>query len=182
MKPTTLLFNPFKKIAGWKAFAIGMVVMIIISLITTYCQGNYFTTPANLGLVSNFTKLFTSYAITAIVFLIAGKIMAKDVRTQDILGTLALAKYPSIFSPFITRLMGAHLASRQHFELDTITTNLVMIACQAVTMLILTWGIILSYNAYRESTGLKGSKCIISFIIAFAVATVLAIVKNKLIF
>lgn len=97
-----LLINPFYKIAGWKAAAIGLAV-ILATVALGYLSNTVFY-GISIKLVSEITfgralsLCFIGVACYVAVMYLVALLFAKGVRFQDIFGTVALARWPNIFA------------------------------------------------------------------------------------
>lgn len=176
MKLKSLLFNPFTRIAGSKALATGLVIMIASALIGAY-SGTYFDGAIDIHPIPAFNVInalifmMGGYIALVVVFYLFGVILAKGVRFVDIAGTVAFARWPYIIAALSGFLLGAPkdiqailLAMRT--PAGTIASILILVAA--------IWTVALLYKAYKVSTGLKGAKCTISFIVGLIVAEVLS--------
>jgi len=176
------VYNPFEKIAGWKAFGIGIVILCL-STVTGYF-GNTVFYGISIKAVPCITwcKAFSLQAIglatTVLVMWIIAFLFAKHVRFQDILGTVTLAKYPLVLpaimflaiSQRLNELNNMLLSATNYQETMELFNNLSFMDYSLfalfviVSILILVWTITLLFNAFRVSTNLKGGKCVLLFI------------------
>lgn len=179
-----LLYNPFEKIAGWKAFAIGFPI-ILISVFIAYDAGSLFWRSTNLTFLDG-KSLFDAYLwhglsllTMCVCFYIMGLILAKSIRLQDIVGFVLLARIPYLFMALISYLFTEEdlmflLSSLGDMNIESLLPLISRISIMAlVSIIVLVWYIALLYNGYRVSTGLKGWKCIWSFIVALVFADIL---------
>jgi len=170
-----LLYNPFERIAGWKAFLIGSII-VCISVLIAYGGNQYYQGAMNIRLVSdaNLGYAFLSQAISLLcmvmLFFISGLIFSRGVRFQDVLGTVTLARYPYIIPAFFGYIM--NFDSINNITMSILSGNLagnmdtiiLLTVIGFVMLIILVWYIALLWNAFRISTGIKGWKGIIIFI------------------
>ena len=177
------LINPFTKIAGWKAFGIGIVI-VIATVLVGYLNGICFPGLISIKSVPDLTLgnafLLQSVGLlsTVIIMYIAGLIFAKNVRFQDILGTTTLSRAPLLLlSPF--GFMVEHIDPRAMLQsaMDG-TFSLMdikgMLVFGLLCMLFAVWVIALLYNAFRVSTNIKGGKSVGIFIAVILLSEVLA--------
>lgn len=187
-----LLYNPFDRVAGWKAFFIGLVIVSVSVIIA--CYGNqYYQGIMNIKLVpdTNLGYAFLSQAIgllsAATMFFAAGLIFSKGVRFQDVLGTITLARYPYIIPAFLGYLfdfdsMNKLTTTLLSGSMENIAKELTMLTIIGFVMLIiLVWYVALLWNAFRVSTGIKGGKGIAVFIVALIMSDLLYYVVAYLI-
>lgn len=180
-----LLWNPFTRIAGWQAFWIGIVI-VIISTILAHFGGLLFdgALDAHFGIHTTMTEslivMGVSLLTVVLVMYVTGLLIAKNFRFVDILGTMTLARAPflilAILSLFTTFPEVEEIMSDPMIFLDYPSTILFMV----ITVPVIVWYIALLYNGFKVSTGAKGAKLIIGFVVGILVAE--AISKLVLIF
>lgn len=178
------LYNPFERIAGWKAFLIGGII-VCISVVIAYYGGQYYQGALNVKLIpeASLGFAFLSQGITllcmTLLFFIAGSIFSKGVRFQDVLGTTTLARYPYIIPAFfgyffdfdkmqdiLPLLMSGNVSEYAGYLVSLTIIGLVM-------LVILVWYIALLWNAFRVSTDIKGAKGVVIFIIVLIMTDIL---------
>lgn len=179
-----VLYNPFIQIAGWKAFFIGGLIVLISVIVA--CYGNqYYIGVANIHFVpdANLGYAFVSQAIglflIVVLFYFSGLLFSKGVRFQDVLGTVVLSRYPYIIPAFFGYFVDydkmtnsiSSIISAQPTE--TLNDWLLFIVIALIMLVIFIWYIALLWNAFRVSTDLKGIKGIIIFIITLLFADIL---------
>jgi hypothetical protein len=170
-----LIYNPFIKIAGWKAFVIGAVI-VCATVITGYWNDVYFT-----GIqmkMSEHLTLWVCFLIQAIALLstvilmyVTSLFFAKQVRFQDILGTVTLSRYPYLFIALLMFYIGPRMQSilEKITEVSfstieklniviSISDYIVLLIFAVLALIIIIWNIALLYNAFKVSTGIKGYK------------------------
>lgn len=179
-----LLYNPFERIAGWKSFAIGFPI-ILISVFVAYDAGCLFWRSTNLtflegrGLLESYLWHGLSLLIMCACFYVIGLILAKSIRLQDVLGFVVLARVPYLFMALVSYFLVEEdlmflLSSLENRNFDDMMPLICKISIMAlVSIPVLVWYIALLYNGYRVSTGLKGWRCIWSFIVALVSADIL---------
>ena len=105
--------------------------------------------------------------VTALLF-------TKQVRFQDILGTVTLAKYPLIFVALLSLAFGQSAASIDVYKLLNMEMALFdlvpLILFGTASMIFVIWEIVLLYNAFKVCTNLKGTKCGLLFTAALLIA------------
>lgn len=179
------LYNPFERVAGWKAFGIGIAV-VIATILIGYRNNVIFLglqikmVPGNLSLGSAFLTQFIGLASTTLTFYIIAVLAVKNVRFQDILGTVTLARYPLFFAAIvglfldpaageaiIMDLAGGSLDLSRYTGFLLLSTGL---------MLFSIWSAILLYYAFKVTTDLKGGKRNLLFVLAIFISEVLSMV------
>lgn len=174
-----LIFNPFNRIAGWEALGLGVLIAIATVLIGKY--SNAVTDGAldfHLVQQTSFvhTAIFTFVSLFCLIFCmtLAAFAISKNFRIIDIAGTISLAKAPillAVLLGFFTAVPDQKAIIENPMIILTSTSFIV------VTLLIIPitiWSIALMFNAFKVSTGSKGSQLIVSFIVALIVAEVLS--------
>jgi len=174
-----LMLNPFTRIAGWQAFGVGLVFVVITGIICTF-SNVAFDGVVDMHLVKSLT-LLQSFEFLAIdilsvvtVMTVTGFIVSKSFRIIDILGTMTLSRSPLL----ILALAGFFTVSPDINELIKDPT----IVFQSISFIILIllsipvtiWSIILMFNALKVSCGINGNKLGSAFIIALLVAEVIS--------
>lgn len=165
----SILFNPYKKIAGSKALMIGFVIAIITVAIAIFSHAafdgvldfhrfhfkNYWVYVA---------LYFISWIVIVLVFALAGFLFSKSrFRWIDILGTTLLAKAPLL----IVSLVAFYSLEVVPEDLNNILSLLTFVNILALIIIILciSWMVALLFNAYAVSLNIKGNKLIWSFIL-----------------
>ena len=181
---SNLIFNPFTKIAGLQALAIGLAGMIVAGVIGFYSH-THFDGVLNIhsGLESTiFIHLlwpFVDVLFLGIWFSVFGLILSSSkVRLIDIFGTQAFAFLPLVpasllgFSKSIERftatLMGADPKNIQ-WDVFPIDDLLMVIAIGLVTVTLTVWSGVWIYNGFKLSANLPHKKVIPVFIIGVLV-------------
>lgn len=190
----TYLLNPFVKIAGTKALLIGIGMILIVAVLTLISPGHFdgvldyhpvslnnrsWTKSILISISENVINLLT----LGIVFSIAAFLLVgKRFRAIDIFGTMAYARFP-LYIVSLVNIGGFYGAVSA--KLATVTpnsgfpdldTSSLIILLAGILLLIpcLVWFISLMYKAYTISSGLKGAKATVSFIIALLFAEIVS--------
>ncbi len=173
------LVNPFVRIAGWHAFFIGILFVILCAVVGTYANVAFD------GVIdAHITTRFTFHTAFILQFInllslvgamyIAAMIVAKHTRFVDILGTLTLARAPMLFLAiaglFITPISAGEIL--QNPMAIFANTGYLMFMLTSVAAVV--WMMTLFFNAWRVSTETKGTKLIVSFIIGMMAAEVVS--------
>jgi len=164
-----LMFNPFTRIAGWQAFGLGLVFLILSGVIGGF--GNVvFDGVIDTHLVKQLTMLqsFSYIAISllslVLVMWIAGLFIAKGFRFIDILGTMTLSKAPFLllaFAGYFTKMPDMTEVMKNPM---VIFNSISMVLFMILSIPVLVWSITLMYNALKISCGVSGGKLTIAFI------------------
>jgi len=174
-----LMLNPFTRIAGWQAFGVGLVFVVITGIICTF-SNVAFDGVVDMHLVKSLTLLqsfeFLAIDILSVVTVMTttGFIVSKSFRIIDILGTMTLSRSPLLILAFA----GYFAVSPDINELIKDPT----IVFQSISFIILILlsipvticSIILMFNALKVSWGINGNKLGSAFIIALLVAEVIS--------
>jgi len=183
------VYNPFEKIAGWKAFGIGLI-FLCATIVTGYFGNTVFyglsakTVPTVTWSMA-FLLQALSLSVTVIIMYVTALIFAKHVRFQDILGTVTLAKYPNIVLAIILLAFGNNIILKTGMYADnpenliktisefTALDYTVILIFAVIVLTIIVWHIALLFNAFRVSANLKGVKCTVLFIAAMLLSEIL---------
>ncbi len=175
----SLLWNPFTRVAGWQAFGIGIIIVLISALLASY--GNLAfdgAIDAHFGETVTVTQSlkFTAIALFSLVLsmYVFGLLISKNFRFVDILGTMTLARAPYLILAVLSPL-ATFPSTEQMLKNPMIILNypsVLVIGLIAVPIVI--WSITLMYNGLRVSTGAKGSKLTLGFIGGIIVAEIIS--------
>ncbi|MDP4238857.1 MAG: hypothetical protein Q8904_05225 [Bacteroidota bacterium] len=174
-----LMVNPFTRIAGLQAFAVGLVFILLMGIIGTYSRVSF---DGALDMhIGNQQSLLHSFSLLAIdlvcivsIMWVTGLIISKGFRFVDILGTMTLAKAPLIIlavagyftkSPDLTAVLNDP-AVLYH------STSFILVTILSVPVSI--WSIVLMYHALKISCDVKGNKLAFAFIIAVLVSEIIS--------
>ena len=179
-----LLYNPFEWVAGWKAFLIGIVIVLLSVIIADY--GNqYYQGAMNIRLVPEANLVYgllsqgVALLCMVMLFYISGRIFSRGVRFQDVLGTTTLARYPYIIPAFFGYFFD--FDKLNDITMSALSGNIseiggelsLLVVTGFVMLIVLVWYIALLWNAFRISTDIKGGKGIVIFIIALVMTDLL---------
>ncbi|HHU96252.1 MAG: hypothetical protein QM237_02980 [Bacteroidota bacterium] len=174
-----LIWNPFTRVAGWQAFWVGIVIVVVSALLAGY--GNLLfdgAIDAHFGdkVGIDMSLLVTGISLFSVVLAmyVAALIISKSVRFIDILGTMTLARAPflllAIISPFVS-----FPAVDQLLQNPMVILNYPLFLLFGIISLpIIIWYIALMYNGFKVSTGAKGTKLVLGFIVALLAAEVVS--------
>ena len=188
-KLITLLFNPFVYIAGVEALLIGATVIILAGVIGSFSHTHFdgvldLHTGAQAQLGVFLLEGLADWLSLGLVLLVMGRIISKtSFRTIDLLGTQALARWPTIFTSLITlpagfQRFGNYLleelvrpGGKAQFDC---TDAVVFWTVLAVSVLLLCWMVALMYKSYSVSCNVKGGKAVVTFIVGLILAEILS--------
>lgn len=174
----SLLFNPFTRIAGWQAFGLGLVFVLLMGFFGAR-NGVAFDGVFDMHLFEHtlqqaFTFLAIDLVSLVLVMWITGLVASKNFRFIDILGTMTLAKAPflilALFGAFVATPDMRNIMNDPYVILES-TTFVIMII---LSMPVMIWSIILMYNALKVSCDLKGRNLTTAFIIGLFVSEIIA--------
>jgi hypothetical protein len=200
-----LLYNPFTKIAGWKAFAAGTVI-VCITVLMGYYNNAYLSglqiklmgkLPLGLGLC--FLTQATGLLGMIILMYLVSLCFVKRVRLLDVAGTVLLARFPYLLMALLLFSVAPILQSvveslKASFPKEAIAETMtasgyaLVLLFGTLTLLLLAWHIALLYHAFKVSTGIKGRKTAVLFtgvlllseVIAFALLRPCFVLSNNL--
>ena len=174
-----LMINPFRRIAGWQAFGLGLVFVLLMGFVGTYSRVS-FDGVLDVHLVQQITVIH-SFSLLAIdifslvfVMSLIGFTISKSFRLVDILGTMTLAKAPLI----IFAVAGYFSKTNDSMEIlknpNLFYQSPPLIILTILTIPVLIWNITLMYNALKISCDVKGPKLNIAFIIAVILSEIVS--------
>lgn len=188
------LLNPFTRIAGWKAFFVGLAIVLATSVIGSI---SYVFFPdllsvklsSRIDLLDNIVLQIISIVTVTVVFYLASLLLAKGTRFQDIIGTTTLAKFPYFF----VVLLGFIVDNERIVEMDNLLSSMLVsdllnillespdiILFSLMSLPFLVWVLILLYNAFSTSTGLKGIKSVGIFILLIVIVEIISVILSYL--
>ena len=172
----SLLFNPFKKIAGFKALCwgfIGLIASMVLSIVTNFHYQGFLRFGGALKSAWWFfaAEHLAVWLVPATLFYIGGLIFSgSKIRIIDIFGTTLFAQIPFVIMnlfvlpPVVQRAMNIDLnMSLQNIVTDPDYISGTRIFMVSIIFLILT--LVWMFNALRVSCNLKGGKLAIVYIV-----------------
>jgi hypothetical protein len=173
------LFRPFVKIAGWKAFGLGLILVLLTAVVGKYANVMFdgvidihFTD--NVSFAHSFLFLGIDVVSVVICMYVAGLLVSRNFRFIDILGTMTLARTPlTILAVFALFVQSPDMEEILHnpMIIMSYTSFIILII---ITIPIVIWFIALMYNAFVISVGAKGIKMTTLFIVALIAAVILS--------
>ena len=174
-----LMLNPFTRIAGWQAFGVGLVFVIITGIICTFSNVT-FDGVVDMHLVKSLT-LLQSFEFLAIdilsvvtVMTVTGFIVSKSFRIIDILGTMTLSRSPLLILAFAGYFAVSPDINELIKDPTIVFHSISFIILILLSIPVTIWSIILMFNALKVSCGINGNKLGSAFIIALLVAEVIS--------
>ena len=166
-----VLINPFERIAGWQALALGVVVMALTVVIG---QMNHVALIGSLyvcaGVTDSLSAVFFMQAVDFFVLFLmmwlAGLCFSKSkIRAIDVAGTMSVAR-----APLLLLTICCFLPVVPGNPVEMLRLLLFGILC----LPFLIWVIVLMYNAFTVSCHLKGTRAAVSFTGALIVSHTLS--------
>lgn len=179
------LINPFKRIAGCNAFIPGIIIVCLTVVIGYYNNVHFpgaLDVKLSIGKSLELAFLVQGIGLASliVVMYMAALIFARGTRFQDILGTITLSRYPLLLIAIagvmvsensIINIAGIILK----YQSFVISENIGLILCTILMIPIVIWQLVLMYNAFSVSTGMKGSKCIVIYAGSLIIAEIISI-------
>lgn len=182
MKPSeiyNLALNPFTRIAGWQAFALGSIILFVTGIVGTYANV-YFDGAIDIHFTENANFKTSLYYLgidilsLVLTLSVAGVFVAKNFRVIDILGTVSLAKAPFLLIALVALTAQAPNLDEIMRDPTAIFSSISFVFVMVFSVPILIWHIILLFNAFKISTGGKGKKVVPVFIISLLFAEIIS--------
>ena len=174
-----LLWNPFSRIAGWHAFAAGIVIVVVTAIVAAY--GNLAldgALDAHLGeeltIKDSLLLSLISMGSLILVMLFAGIALRKAYRAQDIVGTFTLARFPMFLLALLALFTTAPELSEMINNPMSIFSYPAFLLFLLLSIPLVVWMVALYYHAFKVSVGAKGPKMVWTFIVALLVAEILS--------
>lgn len=176
---TSWLFNPFERIDGTKALAIGSIGMLLMSLIGALKQIHY---PGVLDLqishtVTGYSNKFgilvyqnfiAVICLGAVYYMAARLLKQKNLRLIDFFGMVALSRLAYLPA---TVLLGQLKIS---YEVPTEIPAATLAYLSIISIPSAFWIFTLYFNALKEASGLTGKKLWVTFFITVFVAEIIS--------
>ncbi len=179
----TFLLNPFKKYQESTLLVIGTIATVLGSMVVYFFNAR-FDRVIDMHLVVQISlwQPFADNAINIlclvpILFLIS-KYLNRKTRIIDILTTVIVARMPYYILPLFnangylyrtTQDLAKRATSAKLPDISAITVVVVLVFA-LISIIFLTWYIILLFNGFKVSSNAKGAKSIFLFIVGILVA------------
>ena len=172
------LINPFTRIAGWQAFGMGLLILLVTGVVGAYSNvafdGVFDMHLMDLTLEKSLLIQAISVVSLVLVMWVTAMLVSKTFRFIDILGTMSLARAPFLllaFAGFFTTTPDMQALMKDPYSIfESVSFIVVMV----LSLPVIVWNITLMFNALRVSCDIKGSKLTIAFILALFVAEIIS--------
>ena len=172
------LMNPFTRIAGWQAFGLGLIFVVIMGFLGAYSDiaydGVIDVHMIDTSLLQSFLYLGIDLVCLVVVVWITGLIVSKNFRFIDILGTMTLAKAPFLIMAIAGFFATAPDLSEIYKDPYIILRSVSFVIFMVLSLPVMIWSITLMYNALKISCDIKGSKLTVAFIIALLISEIIS--------
>ena len=191
-KYKNVLFNPFEKVAGFKALASGITIIILTGIAGYFADINFdgvldaHFLLRELSFASHLAEGIVNWLCLSIFLLITGLIFSKTkFRIIDVFGTQALARWPMLITAILALVLPVSPELISQYILwktmgigeevvpgtaEIIVLTLFIIISVALSVLMA----VLMYKAYSVSFNIKKFKGIISFLAALIFAEIVS--------
>lgn len=192
-KVLTWAFNPFYYIAGGPACALGILVMVLAEAVGILAHARFdgvldLHSYRSAPLWVRGVEVLVDWLALGFALLIPAKLLSgsRGVRTIDILGTQALARFPFLFAVLLATLPGVERTTDridqalQQGVMDMsvlagpMADTIQFLTFAIAIVVLMVWLVALMYRAYAFSSNLRGAKAVVSFIAALIAAEVLS--------
>ena len=190
---SSLLINPFRKIAGIRALILGLVILFMLSYFGVAAKVYFFdmfsminsTILAKQTMHSVFLYLLYQntliWLVPASLFFIATKFsQQKNIRIIDFLGTVAFARLPMLIMLGLTRLL--QFTNPELFAFDMSKglplhspSPIISAVFGAIFLLGIAWQIAIYFYALKESSGLVGKQLWLRFLVSVGLSEAILI-------
>ena len=186
----SLLINPFKKLAGLKAFIIGLVIILGMSYLGVTAKLYYsavldITNAAEvinpkvpLSFLVLLYQNLLAWILVVIFYTIAAKILQpKPTRIIDFAGTVALARFPYFL--FTCLIWLVELIAPKVLAIDITKgyahPSTLLIILGLIFSVCSIWQLATYYFAFKESSGLISKKLWIGFVGAMLISEIISL-------
>ena len=170
---TKLLFNPFLKIAGYKALIYGWLIILITAFIAYFSHTHFAgAIDAKVGAKTLWwvyiLEPFVDWISVITVFYSMGILFSQSkIRFADVAGTFALARFPMFFAALLYFGPMPDLQALDKIGFLAVLNMVGILIC-------VIWMIALFYNAYTVSCNPKKGKAAWTFIVGLIVAEIIS--------
>lgn len=180
------LFNPFYYVAGAKALAIGLLVLVLTGVFGFLGRIRFDgLLDFHLGLPplsiwGNIAENLLSWMLLSILLFLAGKIVSKSrARVIDVFGTQALARTPYLLVSFTVLMPNAnhftHGLLHGHVSWDQFSPDMaVFIFVVGFGLVMLVWMVTLMYRAFAVSCNVSGKVAVVVFMVAIIIGEIIS--------
>ncbi len=183
------LFDPFTYIAGGSALVLGLAAILLAgfvgSLTNTHFDGVLDIHTGRAAPLGTFLgEGLVNWLSISIVLLILGRIVSRTpFRSIDLLGTQALARWPTLITAIATlappyqrciaQLNWKLLGMGEQVPLH-ITDLAFFVVIAIVSILVIIWMVVLMYRSYTICCNISGARASITFVIGLIVSEVVS--------
>lgn len=182
------LFNPFLKIAGWKALAFGLLFIVVSWLFATLCNARFdgiidLHFADSVGLLHPLFDQLIGLIVMVVVFYLMALILGSKPRVIDLAGTFAYSRLAYVLAPLFN--ISGFMSGLTN-QLKTIDPNhpvlpfsnsqlALFIAFTLFSLTLVVWLVALYFKAWRTCTNLKGNRLVISFIAGLLIVEIITV-------
>jgi hypothetical protein len=191
----TLLFNPFERFAGLQSVIIGLCILALTSFIASLGSVHFdgaidlhidsrLSAYGKTTFVSSLAETIIDLFSVVLFMYITGLFLSKSsIRVVDVIGTQAMARFPFLIACisaliFPTAKMDQFIEYKflhQGQPVDLSITDYLAFGISSLIMLtMIVWMLVLMYRSYSVSCNVKGTKAVVSFIIALILAEIVS--------
>ena len=177
----TQLFNPFHKIAGYKAFVLGTLIAALTIFVSLYSHSLFDgVIDFHKASYTNYWPYLTFYLISWICLIfyfgLAGILWSRTkFRWIDLVGTTLLSRFPLL----IVAILAFAIPFYNHEQLSDISKihfSVSFLIASGISLLCIIWTVALYYNSYRVSLNIKGARAVWSFITVLVLAEITSLI------
>ncbi len=176
------LFNPFIYLAGTKALLLGLSAMLLTAVIGYFSHVRFngaidMHFGGSTVFMTHLAEQLVDLLSLSLFFMLGGMLFSNSsIRLIDILGTVALARWPLLF----TAIIGFGIEMPPAADLTNIENiknafTPLVIVLSGISVVFVIWMIALLYNAFSISCNLKGGKATLIFITCLILAEVVSV-------
>ncbi len=181
--------NPFDRVAGYPALALGLLILALMSLISQSASIHFpglfdlkIFSPTAEKITLNFQKIFLQNMVISLslatAFYFSGRINKKSsLRFIDFLGTTMMARFPYLVASlvfFALHLRGTNLHFDKVEDVNTYTLSIITFTA----LISIVWLVATYFYSLKESSGLRGKALWVSFIASLIAIEILTLYLN----
>lgn len=188
------LFHPFIRVAGAASLALGLAAILLAGLIGAG-QGLHFdgVLDAHVGLklpvwFSVAEGLLDWFSLAVVLYIVGRVISRTAFRAVDLLGTQALARWPTVivslvclppgfhrFSDLLIKSVEKMASDPAHFVLPPFGMDGAVFAFVTLVMLVCTvWMVALMWKSFSHCCNVRGGRAVAGFVVGLLIAEVLS--------
>jgi hypothetical protein len=181
------LFTPFRYVAGAASFGLGLAAVLLAGALG-YVSKTHFDGVLDMHTGAAFPRwVFLAEGLVdwlslTVVLLLLGKLLSRTAfRALDLIGTQAMARWPTVIAavaallPGYQRAVAALPGMLTGGRLQATPIDLAMFAVATLfSLLALVWMVALMYQSYRTCCNLRGVRAVVSFVLGVLAAEVVS--------